>query len=94
MQNISGYEGFQSLPYDVSFPSRSSPIKPFFFSSQRRDDHWTLLPTMYSMSQQNKHMATAAAAPPSLLTQVGMAGTAAVITVSFIHPIDVIKVCI
>jgi hypothetical protein len=49
---------------------------------------------MYSMSQQNKHMATAAAAPPSLLTQVGMAGTAAVITVSFIHPIDVIKVCI
>jgi hypothetical protein len=49
---------------------------------------------MYSMSQQNKPMATAAAAPPSLLTQVGMAGTAAVITVSFIHPIDVIKVCL
>jgi hypothetical protein len=39
-------------------------------------------------------MATAAVAPPSLLTQVGMAGTAAVITVSFIHPIDVIKVCL
>jgi hypothetical protein len=36
----------------------------------------------------------AAAAPPSLLTQVGMAGTAAVITVSFIHPIDVVKVSI
>lgn len=31
-------------------------------------------------------------APPPLLQQVGMAGTAAVITVSFIHPIDVIKV--
>jgi hypothetical protein len=46
------------------------------------------------MSQQNKPMATAAVAPPSLLTQVGMAGTAAVITVSFIHPIDVIKVCL
>lgn len=30
-------------------------------------------------------------APPSLLKQVGMAGTAAVITVTFIHPIDVIK---
>ena len=30
--------------------------------------------------------APAAAAPPSLLTQVGMAGTAAVITVTFIHP--------
>jgi hypothetical protein len=36
--------------------------------------------------------AVAAAAAPSLLTQVGMAGTAAVITVTFIHPIDVIKV--
>jgi len=30
-------------------------------------------------------------APPSLLTQVSMAGGAAVITVTFIHPIDVIK---
>lgn len=36
-------------------------------------------------------MATAANAP-GLLQQVGMAGGAAVITVSFIHPIDVIKV--
>jgi len=35
--------------------------------------------------------AAAAPAPPSLLKQVGMAGTAAVITVTFIHPIDVIK---
>jgi len=33
----------------------------------------------------------AAVAPPGLLQQVGMAGTAAVITVTFIHPIDVIK---
>jgi hypothetical protein len=31
---------------------------------------------------------------PSLLTQVVMAGTAAVITVTFIHPIDVVKVII
>jgi hypothetical protein len=47
------------------------------------------------MSQQNKPLATAAGVvAPSLLTQVGMAGTAAVITVSFIHPIDVIKVCL
>jgi hypothetical protein len=37
--------------------------------------------------------AAAAAATPSLLTQVAMAGSAAVITVTFIHPIDVIKVC-
>lgn len=36
--------------------------------------------------------AVAAAAAPSLMTQVGMAGSAAVITVTFIHPIDVIKV--
>jgi hypothetical protein len=50
---------------------------------------------MYTMSQQNKPLATAAGVvAPSLLTQVGMAGTAAVITVSFIHPIDVIKVCL
>lgn len=40
-----------------------------------------------SMSlQQKKPLATAAVAP-SLLTQVGMAGTAAVLTVSAIHPI-------
>ena len=38
-------------------------------------------------------MATAANAP-GLLQQVGMAGGAAVITVSFIHPIDVIKVSV
>jgi len=36
-------------------------------------------------------MAPSNDAPPSLLKQVGMAGTAAVITVTFIHPIDVIK---
>jgi hypothetical protein len=44
--------------------------------------------------QQPRPMAFSAAAPPSLLTQVVMAGTAAVITVTFIHPIDVVKVCI
>lgn len=50
--------------------------------------------TMMSFQGQHvKPLATSAAAPPSLLTQVGMAGTAAVITVSFIHPIDVVKVC-
>ncbi len=39
-------------------------------------------------------MATAAAvaAAPGLMQQIGMAGSAAVITVSFIHPIDVVKV--
>lgn len=36
--------------------------------------------------------AVAAAAAPSLLTQVGMAGSAAVITVTFIQPMDVVKV--
>jgi len=39
--------------------------------------------------QQSSMLATAGT--PSLLQQVGMAGTAAVITVTFIHPIDVIK---
>jgi hypothetical protein len=39
-------------------------------------------------------MATAAApGAPGLMTQIGMAGGAAVITVTFIHPIDVVKVC-
>lgn len=55
----------------------------------------TLSPSI-TMSFQGlpKPLATASAgAPPSLLTQVGMAGSAAVITVSFIHPIDVVKVC-
>ena len=67
-------------------------MQPFFFLTTTTIGLYH--PTMYSMSQQSKPMATAAAAPPSLLTQVGMAGTAAVITVSFIHPIDVIKVCL
>jgi hypothetical protein len=42
--------------------------------------------------QNNSILATAGVAPPTLLQQVGMAGTAAVITVTFIHPIDVVKV--
>ena len=41
----------------------------------------------------NNQRPIATAAAPGLLTQVGMAGGAAVITVSFIHPIDVVKVC-
>lgn len=44
-----------------------------------------------SSTQQSKTMLATATAPPSLLQQVGMAGTAAVITVTFIHPIDVVK---
>ncbi len=50
-----------------------------------------------SLNQNNSQapvMATAAAvaAAPGLMQQIGMAGSAAVITVSFIHPIDVVKV--
>jgi hypothetical protein len=49
----------------------------------------------YAKQQQQTMMASSAAVgTPSLLTQVGMAGSAAVITVTFIHPIDVVKVCI
>ena len=44
-----------------------------------------------SLNQRQNILATAPAAP-SLVQQVGMAGTAAVITVTFIHPIDVVKV--
>lgn len=42
--------------------------------------------------RQQKVLATASAVQPTLLEQVGMAGAAAVITVTFIHPIDVVKV--
>jgi len=48
-------------------------------------------PRSSSSTMMPTYLATSAAAPPSLLTQVGMAGTAAVITVTFIHPIDVVK---
>lgn len=41
---------------------------------------------------QNKSVLATSAVQPSLLQQVGMAGGAAVITVTFIHPIDVVKV--
>ncbi len=50
-------------------------------------------PISYTMSiKQQSPIATSAALAPSLFQQVGMAGSAAVITVSFIHPIDVVKV--
>jgi len=45
-----------------------------------------------AFSGKARPMATSAAAAPGLLQQVGMAGGAAVITVTFIHPIDVVKV--
>lgn len=48
--------------------------------------------SLSSQSSKSNIMATAgAAAAPGLLQQVGMAGGAAVITVTFIHPIDVVK---
>jgi len=46
---------------------------------------------MSVQKSQTPSMLATAAIQPSLLQQVGMAGGAAVITVSFIHPIDVIK---
>lgn len=46
---------------------------------------------MNTFTNKNSPLATSAVPPPSLLRQVGMAGSAAVITVSFIHPIDVVK---
>mmetsp|Transcript_42822 Transcript_42822/g.62709 ORF Transcript_42822/g.62709 Transcript_42822/m.62709 type:complete len:302 (+) Transcript_42822:103-1008(+) len=42
-------------------------------------------------ANQSMIMATSAAGAPGLFQQVGMAGGAAVITVTFIHPIDVVK---
>lgn len=50
----------------------------------------TSIPTM-SLNQ-NKSVFATSPVQPSLLQQVGMAGGAAVITVTFIHPIDVVKV--
>jgi len=49
--------------------------------------------SLSSQSSKSNIVATAGAvAAPSLLQQVAMAGGAAVITVTFIHPIDVVKV--
>lgn len=45
-----------------------------------------------SLNQGQNNILATATVTPSLLQQVGMAGTAAVITVTFIHPIDVVKV--
>ena len=45
-----------------------------------------------SVNQRQSSIIATAPAAPSLMQQVGMAGTAAVITVTFIHPIDVVKV--
>lgn len=46
-----------------------------------------------SDSRSSSIMATAAVPDaPGLVTQIGMAGTAAVVAVTFIHPIDVVKV--
>ena len=42
--------------------------------------------------QKNNQLLATAGAGPGLLSQIGMAGGAAVITVTFIHPIDVVKV--
>mmetsp|Transcript_21272 Transcript_21272/g.26841 ORF Transcript_21272/g.26841 Transcript_21272/m.26841 type:complete len:301 (+) Transcript_21272:305-1207(+) len=44
-----------------------------------------------SIQQRKPSVLATSPAAPSLLQQVGMAGTAAVITVTFIHPIDVVK---
>lgn len=64
----------------------------------RRRNNTAHSQSMSLSSQSSKStaiMATAgASAPPSLLEQVAMAGGAAVITVTFIHPIDVVKVSI
>jgi hypothetical protein len=46
----------------------------------------------YLMASSPSSSSSKPAGKPSLLTQVVMAGTAAVITVTFIHPIDVVKV--
>ena len=56
-------------------------------------DYYSIqLTATMSLANRQQPMATSAAAAPGLLQQVGMAGSAAVITVSFIHPIDVVKV--
>ena len=47
-----------------------------------------------SLTEQRPMATAAAVAAPGLLTQIGMAGSSAVITVTFIHPIDVVvRVC-
>jgi hypothetical protein len=56
-------------------------LSPLFTSTQRT-----------TMSLKTQSFLAASPGAPGLLSQIGMAGGAAVITVSFIHPIDVVKV--
>jgi hypothetical protein len=51
-----------------------------------------LFVNMSFTKERKQQVLATASAQPSLLQQVGMAGAAAVFTVTFIHPIDVVKV--
>lgn len=71
---------------------------PITFLARPQSQQHPALKTYFTMSLADTRsasiMATAAApGAPGLMTQIGMAGGAAVITVTFIHPIDVVKVC-
>jgi len=49
--------------------------------------------SLLNKNRSSNILATASSAePPSLLAQIGLAGAAAVITVTFVHPVDVVKV--
>jgi hypothetical protein len=61
-------------------------------SSVAKSKTFAIHPPTMSLSQRQSNPLATAVVQPSLIQQVGMAGTAAVITVTFIHPIDVIKV--
>jgi hypothetical protein len=60
--------------------------KPASSHQKRSPTHTTTM----SLTEQRPMATAAAVAAPGLLTQIGMAGSSAVITVTFIHPIDVV----
>jgi hypothetical protein len=77
-------------------PASQSPIPHKFFKHRRTASNKYNYKRLFvdeSKMSLKKQRPLATSATPGLLSQVGMAGGAAVITVSFIHPIDVVKVC-
>jgi hypothetical protein len=67
-----------------------TPQKPAKPTTERT--MMTMMPQPQPLRPLATSSSSAKGVQPSLLTQVGMAGAAAVITVTFIHPMDVVKV--
>jgi hypothetical protein len=76
--------------------SPSKPRSQSFGKHHSINHNFSISLFLFTMSlfttQRKQQVLATAGMQPSLLQQIGMAGAAAVITVTFIHPIDVVKV--